>query len=175
VAKLVSRRVPLFDAFHTLRSDQSPIVPKPSPVDIVASFHRKSLGQKIKGDRMMPDPVLLFATVILLLPMGYCFLAAPAFLLVRLDIPPVTQLLRGLFNGYFLLVAAVGLGVIAAFAVLARRWFLRRMDADLNARDAGDPDAVRRLRRLHWGGMLCNAIELVTIVASIPYIVVAPA
>ena len=28
---------------------------------------------------MMPDPVLLFATVILLLPMGDCLLAAPAF------------------------------------------------------------------------------------------------
>ena len=142
---------------------------------------------------MMPDPVLLFATVILLLPMGYCLLAAPAFLLVRLDIPPVTQLLRGLFNAYFVLlaiagligmiafaiegrlVATAGVALIAAFAVLGRRWFLRRMDADLNARDAGDPDAVRRLRRLHWGGMLCNAVELVSIVSSIPYIVVAPA
>jgi len=88
---------------------------------------------------MMPDPVLLFAMVIVLLPMGYCLLAAPAFLLVRLDIPPVTQLLRGLFNAYFLLlaiagvigmvafavegrlVAVVGLGLIAAFAVVARR------------------------------------------------------
>lgn len=142
---------------------------------------------------MLPDPVLLFATVILLLPMGYCLLAAPAFLLVRLDIPPVTQLLRGLFNAYFLLLAtagviatvafalegrlvgAVGIALIAAFAVLGRRWFLRRMDADLNARDAGDPDAVRRLRRLHWGGMLCNAVELVAIVGCIPYIEVAPA
>jgi len=73
------------------------------------------------------------------------------------------------------LVATVGVAVIAAFAVVARRWFLRRMDADLNARDAGDPEAVRRLRRLHWGGMLCNAVELVTIVSSIPYIVVPPA
>jgi hypothetical protein len=140
---------------------------------------------------MMPDPVLLFATVILLLPMGYCLLAAPAFLLVRLDIPPVTQLLRGLFNAYFLmltiagvigavafalegrLVGAVGIGLIAAFAFVARRWFLQRMDADLSARDAGDPDAVRRLRRLHWGGMLCNAVQLVAIVSCIPYIVVA--
>jgi hypothetical protein len=139
----------------------------------------------------MPDPVLLFATVILLLPMGYCLLAAPAFLLVRLDIPPVTMLLRGLFNSYFLVLAiagvigtiafavegrlagAVGVGFIAAFAVVVRRWFLRRMDADLNARDAGDPDAVRRLRRLHWGGMLYNAVGLVAIVGSIPYIVVA--
>jgi hypothetical protein len=32
---------------------------------------------------------------------------------------------------------------------------------------------VRRLRRLHWGGMLYNAVGLVAIVGSIPYIVVA--
>ena len=31
------------------------------------------------------------------------------------------------------------------------------------------------LRRLHWDGMLCSAVELVAIVGSIPYIVVAPA
>ena len=35
-------------------------------------------------------------------------------------------------------------------------------------------DAVRRLRRLHWGGMLSNAIQLVAVVASIPYIAVSP-
>jgi hypothetical protein len=49
------------------------------------------------------------------------------------------------------------------------------MDARLRDKDAGDADAVRRLRRLHWGGMLSNAIQLAAIVASIPYIVVAPA
>src|SRR4051812_15802563 len=141
----------------------------------------------------MPDPVVLFATVILLVPMGYMLLAAPAFLLVKLDIPPVTQLLRGMFNAYFLILAiagvigtlafalegrllvAIAVALIAAFAVSARRWFLRQMDADLNARDAGDPDAVRRLRRLHWGGMLCNALQLVAIVAAIPYLSVTPA
>ena len=65
---------------------------------------------------------------------------------------------------------AIGIGLIAAFAVWARRWFMPRMDAELRARDAGDADAPRRLRRLHWGGMLCNAIQLVAIVGSIPYI-----
>jgi hypothetical protein len=140
----------------------------------------------------MPDPVVLFATVILLVPMGYFLLAAPAFLLVKLDIPPVTLLLRGMFNAYFLVLAvagvigtvafavegrlavAVAIAAIAAFAVFARRWFLRQMDAELGARDAGDPDAVRRLRRLHWGGMLCNAVQLVAVVGSLPYINVTP-
>ena len=139
---------------------------------------------------MTPEAVAFFATVILLFPMGYFLLASPAFLFVTLDIPPVAQLLRGLFNAYFLmmmitgvigtlafaatgrLVFAIGVGLIAAFAVAARRWFLRQMDAQLSARDAGDADAVRRLRRLHWGGMLCNAIQLVAMVASIPYVFV---
>jgi hypothetical protein len=142
---------------------------------------------------MMPDNVALFSFVVLLFPMIYFLLAAPAFLLVRLDIPPVAQLLRGMFNGYFLAmitvgavgtlafaaegrpVVAAGVGLIAAFAVWARRWFLRQMDAQFRARDDGDADAVRRLRRLHWGGMLCNAIQVVAIVGSIPYVMVAPA
>ena len=141
---------------------------------------------------MMPDNVALFATIILLLPMIYFLLAAPAFLLVRLDIPAVAQLLRAMFSGYFLTVAiagligaiavtltgrlvlAIGIGLIVALAASSRRWFLRQMDARLSDRDAGDADAVRRLRRLHWGGMLSNAIQLAVVVACIPYIAVAP-
>ena len=138
----------------------------------------------------MPDNVALFATVILLLPMGYFLLAAPAFLLVRLDTPSVALLLRIMFNGYFLtlvvagaigtiavaaegrLVLAIGIGLVAAFAASSRRWFLRQMDARL--KDAGDADAARGLRRLHWGGMLSNAIQLALIVPCIPYIAVMP-
>jgi hypothetical protein len=48
------------------------------------------------------------------------------------------------------------------------------MDARLGDRDAGDSNAVRRLRRLHWGGMLSNAIQLAAIVAGFPHIAVAP-
>jgi hypothetical protein len=139
---------------------------------------------------MMPDNVALFATIILLLPMGYFLLASPAFLLVRLDIKPVTQLLRGMFNAYFValiiaasigalivvldgrLLLAMGMGLIAALAASSRRWFMPQMDARLSDRDAGDTDAVRRLRRLHWGGMLSNAVQLAAVVASIPYIAV---
>jgi hypothetical protein len=141
----------------------------------------------------MPDNVALFATIILLLPMIYFLLAAPAFLLVRLDIPSVALLLRAMFSGYFLtlaiagavgtiavaltgrLVLAIAIGLIAASAAVSRRWFLRQMDAQLRDRDAGNADAVRRLRRLHWGGMLGNAIQLAAVVACIPYIAIAPA
>jgi hypothetical protein len=137
---------------------------------------------------MTSDGVALAAIVILLFPMGYFFLASPAFLLVNLDIPPVTQLLRGMFNAHFLMTSiagvigtlvfaatgrvgfAIGIGLITAFAVWSRRWFLRQWDVQLNARDAGDADAVRRLRRLHWGGMLSNAVQLVAVVGSIPYV-----
>src|SRR5947199_10528459 len=90
--------------------------------------------------RKMPDNVALFATIILLLPMIYFLLAAPAFLLVRLDVPPVALLLRAMFSGYFLtlaiagvigaiavavasrLVLAIALALIAAFAAWSRRW-----------------------------------------------------
>jgi hypothetical protein len=150
-------------------------------------------GKKKKGVRTMPDNFALFATIILLLPMFYFLLAAPAFLFVRLDIPQVAQLMRAMFSGYFLTLAiaagigmiavavegrlllAIAIGSIAAFAASSRRWFLRQMDARLSDRDAVDADAARGLRRLHWGGMLSNAVQLAVIVACIPYIAVAPA
>jgi hypothetical protein len=137
---------------------------------------------------MKPDAVAVAALVILLFPMGYFLLASPAFLLVKLDIPPVTQLLRGMFNIQFrmmsiagaigtvaLLMAgrplfAIGTGLIAALAIWGRQRFMQQMDDQLSARDAGDTDAVRRLRRLHWSGMACNAVLVAALVASIPYV-----
>ena len=141
----------------------------------------------------MSVAVALAAIVILLFPMGYFFLASPAFLLVKLVIPEVTRLLRGMFNAHFLMLSVAGVigtiafaltghlafaivtGLIAAFAIWARRWFLQEWDAQLDARDAGDAGAVRRLRRLHWGGMLCNAVLFAAVLGTIPYITVPPA
>ena len=138
---------------------------------------------------MPPDAIALYAAVILLLPMACFFLSTPTFLLVGLEVPEVTQLLRGLFNGYFLVmgiagtVAAVGFAVagrpvfavgavaIAVFAIVARRWFLLRVDAALQAREAGVAAAARRLRALHLKGMLVNAALLAVVVASVPRIV----
>ena len=137
---------------------------------------------------MTTDAAALAAAVILLFPMGYFFLASPAFLLVRLDIPQVTQLLRGMFSVQFVMMGvtgvvgalafasagrtafAVGIGLVAAFAIGARGWFLGKMDAQLSARDAGDTSAVARLRGLHCAGMLCNAILLFVFVGSLPYV-----
>lgn len=141
----------------------------------------------------MPNALVLVPTVLLLVPMGYLLIVAPTFLLVKFDVSPVTLLLRGMFNAYFLMMSiagaiatvafavagrpffAVGFAVVTALAVSARRWFLRQIDADLSARDAGDADAVHRLRRLHWGGMLYNAVQLVAILGSLQSIAVGPA
>lgn len=137
---------------------------------------------------MTANGAALAAAVILLFPMGYFFLASPAFLLVKLDIPQVTQLLRGMFDIQFVMIAVTGVvgtlafalagrpafaiaaALIAAGALLGRRRFMGVMDAELGARDAGDADAVRRLRRLHWVGMLCNAVLLAGLVSSLPYV-----
>ncbi|SPP93989.1 hypothetical protein [Bradyrhizobium vignae] len=137
---------------------------------------------------MTPDAVAVAVLIILLFPMGYFTLASPAFLLVRLDIQPVAQLLRGMFNAHFLvmrvaavigtmalllngrLLAGLGVGTIAALAIWGRRWFMQRVDDQLSATEAGDADAPRRLRRLHWSGMLVNAMLLVALLAGIPYV-----
>ncbi len=138
---------------------------------------------------MPSDALALYATVILLLPMACFFLSSPTFLLVGLEVPEVTQLLRGLFNGYFLVMGvagvvsavgyviagrplfAVGALAVATLAVLARRWFLQHMDVELEARAAGVAAAVPRLRALHLKGMLLNAILLATVVANVPLVV----
>ena len=140
----------------------------------------------------MPDNVALFATIILILPMFYLLLASPAFLLVKLDVVPVARLLRGMFNSYFIVLMiagaigtiavavtgrwglAFGFGLLTALAAAARRWFLERMTFDTE-REAVDAEIAHRMRRLHWGGMLANAVQLAAVIACIPYISVAPA
>ena len=47
---------------------------------------------------------------------------------------------------------------------------MQAWDAQQSAKDAGDAGAVHQLRRLHWGGMLSNAVLLAAVVASIPYV-----
>ena len=96
---------------------------------------------------MPPDALALYAAVILLLPMVGFFLSSPTFLLVGLEV------------------------AVAIFATLARRWFLQRIDVELQARAAGLATAVPRLRALHVKGMLANAIQLVVVVGSVPLIV----
>ncbi|MSP74641.1 MAG: hypothetical protein EXR12_00755 [Rhodospirillaceae bacterium] len=137
---------------------------------------------------MPTDAVALYAAVILLLPMAAFFLASPTFLLVGLEVPEVTQLLRGIFNGYFLAIGIAGIVAmvlftvsgrpvfsasaisITAFALTARHWLLQHIDAELQARDAGASGAIRQLRILHVKGMLINAAQLAIVVACVPLI-----
>jgi hypothetical protein len=137
---------------------------------------------------MTTDGVSLAAFIILLFTMLYFQMTSPTFLLVKLDVPEVTRLLRGQFNFYFLALTvaaalgtlafgvagrpfvAVEIAAIAAFAFFARRWLVQNMDAALAAKDNGDTEAVRRLRALHWRGMLWHAVPLAAMLASIPQV-----
>lgn len=132
------------------------------------------------------DGLPLAATILLLLPLLYFFLTTPTFLLRPLSDPVVATLLRGLFSLHFRLVAGAAtlaviaflvadqpayggaVAVIAALALTARAWFLRRLDAAIRARESGDALAPARLRRLHWGGMVFNAAQLLAVMAAIP-------
>src|SRR5262245_23225976 len=58
-------------------------------------------GLLCADEAMVPDFVLLYAVVIVLFPLVYFSFASIPFLFVRLDVPEVAQLFRGLFNGYF--------------------------------------------------------------------------
>jgi signal transduction histidine kinase len=141
---------------------------------------------------MSSQSLAFLITVVLLFPMGYLLIAAPAFLLVRLSIPTVTVLLRGMFNVYLWMLLAVSppalivyaatahiglalcVALILAVALFGRRWFLRHIDMALVARDSGDADtaalAVQRLRGLHWIGMLVNLAQLATVIGGIQYL-----
>jgi hypothetical protein len=72
---------------------------------------------------MPPDALALYAAVVLLLPMVAFFLSSPTFLMVGLEIPEVTQLLRGLFNGYFLIMGIAGAVSAMGFVVAGRPAF----------------------------------------------------
>lgn len=137
---------------------------------------------------MVPDFVPLYAVVIVIFSLVYFGFSSIAFLFVRLEIPDVARLFRGLFNVYFWMVTATGLLAAAAFAASGRlpfmvgmvllaagafamrRWILPRIDAHRDAVQAGDGMAVRRLRAVHWGGMAANAAVLASVVSSVPYI-----
>ncbi|GAU86179.1 hypothetical protein BIWAKO_06127 [Bosea sp. BIWAKO-01] len=137
---------------------------------------------------MSADAFAVAGIVAVLLPTLYFLIASPTFLLGNFDDPVVTWLLRGLFSVHFRLICigsvigivafmiagrpifALGLAVIASLALAIRSWFLRNIDAELSARDAGDAQAVHRLRGLHWRAMAFNATQFVVIVAVTPLV-----
>jgi hypothetical protein len=137
---------------------------------------------------MVPDFVPLYAIVIVLFSLIYFSWASISFLLVRLDSPDVSRLFRGLFNVYFWMVGCTGLVATAVFAasgrmaftaamlllaataMAVRRRVLQLIDAQQTASQSGDTAAMRRLRLIHWGGMLANIVILVTVASSVRFI-----
>jgi hypothetical protein len=86
--------------------------------------------------------------VILLLPMGCFFLSSPAFLLVG----PFAAAARPIF--------AVGTVAVAIFAIAARRWFLQRIDVELQARDGSFAGPGRALAPARNCGLpCCSALQ----------------
>jgi hypothetical protein len=58
---------------------------------------------------MVPDFVALYAVVIVLFSLIYFLFASIPFLFVRLEVPEVSRLFRGLFNSYFWIVVSPAL------------------------------------------------------------------
>jgi hypothetical protein len=137
---------------------------------------------------MVPDFVPLYAIVIVLFSLLYFSMTSIAFLFVRLDAPDVSRLFRGLFNVYFCMVGFTGLVATAVFAASGRVAFtaamlllaatamavrsrvLQLIDTQQIAWQSGDTTAMRRLRLIHWGGMLANIVILVTVASGMRFI-----
>jgi hypothetical protein len=137
---------------------------------------------------MVPDFVALYAVVIVLFSLIYFSFASIPFLFVRLDVPEVSRLFRGLFNSYFWIVGVTGLVATAVFAASGRTAYtaemlllaataiavrprvLQQIDAQQTAWQSGDAAAMRRMRLIHWGGMLANIIVLAGVASTVPHI-----
>lgn len=137
---------------------------------------------------MVPEVIPLLGIVIVLFSLAYFSMASIPFLFVRLDIPEVWRLFRGLFNIYFRVLAFAGFVAAAAFATSGRIGFmvgmlllagtaitvrkpvLQRIDTQQTAGQSGDAEAMRQLRLTHWGAMLANIALLAFVVSSLPYI-----
>lgn len=140
---------------------------------------------------MTEDQLSLLGAVIPLFPIAYFFLSSLSFFVAKFEDPVVIRVLRGLLHAYTLGLiggssvaalayaaigrwpVAAGMALAAAGGLLARLWFLRRLDGEVAARNGGDTSATRRLRRLHLTAIGYNAAHLVLLLASIPRIVTA--
>ena len=136
----------------------------------------------------MPDFVQLYAVVIVLFALLYFSFASIPFLFVRLDVPEVSRLFRGLFNSYLWIVGATALVATAVFAASGRMAFtaemlllaatamavrgrvLQLIDAQQTAWQSGDAAAIRRMRLIHWGGMLANVLVIAIVASSVSFI-----
>ena len=137
---------------------------------------------------MVPDFVALYAVVIVLFSLIYFSFASIPFLFVGLDVPEVSRLFRGLFNSYFWVIGITSLVATAAFAASGRMAFtaemlvlaatamavrtrvLQLIDTQQTACQSGDATAIRRMRLIHWGGMLANIVILAAVASTVRHI-----
>lgn len=135
---------------------------------------------------MVPDAAPMIAVIIVIFCLAYFAMASIPFLFVRLDIPEVWRLFRGLFNVYFGVVGVIAVVAAVLFAtsgslvfpaamlLLAgstqwvRQPVMQSIDTQQDAGRSGDPEAMRRLRRIHWGAMLVNVAILASVAGSVP-------
>ncbi len=124
----------------------------------------------------------LFATIPLLMCMGYFFMGSLPLLVLKHDTPMDSRFIRGFFNNYYIAVAgaaaiatisyalvghlefSAGMIAIAALALFLRKSVLPYMDGLRIRIERGDSTATSDFRRIHIVGMVINAIQLVVLV-----------
>jgi hypothetical protein len=132
------------------------------------------------------NPLSLLAVVVPSFPMLYFLLTTPSFFFHKFSDPPVVWMMRGLFNVYFLTVAACfsfsalvfaisgryvisgALCTLSILALVARRYFLAEVDGQSPASTTSRSGAASRLRCLHVGGMAYNACQIALFITLLP-------
>ena len=129
-----------------------------------------------------------FATVVLLVCMGYFMLGSLPLLILKHDTPMDARFIRGLFNLYYMaviLMATVGavgyalaqrplfvvlMAGIAVLAVATRRVIVLGMDRLRSTMTGADAPVIARFRKLHVTGMVLNVVQLAVIAAAMTQI-----
>jgi hypothetical protein len=134
----------------------------------------------------MPFTILaLFSTVLALVCMGYFMLGSLPLLVLEHDTPLDSSFIRGLFNVYYRALPVVaafgavsyalagkpgfaaGMAAILGLTLIARRIVLAKMDAVRAGMTATDAEAIAQFRRVHIGGMVLNALQLLALGVSL--------
>jgi hypothetical protein len=60
--------------------------------------------------------------------------------------------------------------LLAATAMAVRGRVLQLIDSQQTAWQSGDAAAIRRMRLIHWGGMLANIVIIAAVASSVRHI-----
>jgi hypothetical protein len=135
-----------------------------------------------------PGYAALFFTVVLLVTTAYFLMGGLPLLILQHDTPLDGKFIRRFFDIYYkaAILAALGAAIsyalwgrvlfaagtaaVAVLAVLLRRRILpamERLGAQIQTSDTG---AVQNFRKLHFGALLVNLIQLITLVWGVTQI-----